>query len=102
MTSRQCFAFNAPLLAEMIATSTGTGLHQLAPAHTPGDCNSLCATLMTRSDDALFQTPQSFACELPRYEAKRLRHWLTAIALVEDGSPAHGMYEIKTSDYLGR
>lgn len=57
---------------------------------------------MTRSDDALFQTPQSLACELPRYEAKRLKHWLTAIALVGDGSPAHGMYEIKTSDYLGR
>ena len=32
VTSRQCFAFNAPLLAEMIATSTDTGLHKLAPA----------------------------------------------------------------------
>lgn len=54
VTSRQCFAFNAPLLAEMIATSTDIDLHKLAPAHTPGDSSSLCAISMTRSDDVLF------------------------------------------------
>lgn len=80
VTSRQCFAFNAPLLAAMIAICASVALHKLAPAQTPGDSGTLCATSMTRSDDVLSQTPQSFACELPRYEAKRLKHWLTAIA----------------------